>query len=125
MIRKHGAKVIKVRATAGVLSFEETVGAQQYSEEELRAIVEETSRHGLKVAAHAQGTEGIIAATHAGVSSIEHGSILTEEAATLMKQKGTYLVPQLYVIEVFDPSTLPLPVHCLLKFVQKQKLSDH
>jgi imidazolonepropionase-like amidohydrolase len=55
---KHGAKVIKVCATAGVLSFDATLGAQQLSDAELRAIVEEASRHGLKVAAHAHGTEG-------------------------------------------------------------------
>lgn len=115
---KHGAKVIKVCATAGVLSFEETVGAQQYSEEELRAIVEEASRHGLKVAAHAHGTEGIIAATRAGVASIEHGSILTEEAASLMKQKGTYLVPQLYINEVLDLSTLPPKIRAKEEFLR-------
>ena len=56
---KYGAKVIKICATAGVLSFEGPVGAQQYSEEEMGAIVEEAGRHGIKVAAHAHGTEGI------------------------------------------------------------------
>ena len=65
---KHGAKVIKTMATAGVLSFEGTVGAQQYSQEELNIIVQEAARHGLKVCAHAHGTEGIIAAIKAGVA---------------------------------------------------------
>ena len=77
---KHGAKVIKICATAGVLSFEGPVGAQQYSEAEMEAIVDEAALHGIKVAAHAHGTQGIIAASNAGVASIEHGSILSEEA---------------------------------------------
>jgi len=100
---KHGAKVIKVCATAGVLSFEGPVGAPQYSEEELRTIVEEAARHGVRVAAHAHGTEGIIAATRAGVASIEHGSVLTEEAVALMKQHGTYLVPNMYLSDLPTP----------------------
>lgn len=107
---KHGAKVIKVYATAAVLSYEATPGAQQYSEEELQAVVEEASRKGVKVAAHAHGTEGIIAAVTAGVASIEHGSILTEEASRLMKEHGTYLIPNMYLKEVSDPSKLPEPL---------------
>ena len=104
---KHGAKVIKVCATAGVLSFDATLGAQQLSEAELRAIVEEASRHGLKVAAHAHGTEGIKAAIRAGVASIEHGSMLDDEAITLMKQKGTYLVPTAYLLTQFQYDRMP------------------
>ncbi len=93
---KHGAKVIKTMATAGVLSFEGTVGAQQYSQEELNAMVQEASRHGIKVCAHAHGTEGIIAAVKAGVASIEHGTMLNDEAIRLMKKQGTYLVPTVF-----------------------------
>ncbi len=100
---KHGAKVIKVCATAGVLSFEGPVGAPQYSEEELRVIVEEAARHGILVAAHAHGTAGIMNATRAGVASIEHGSILTEEALALMKKHGTYLVPNMYINDMPAP----------------------
>jgi imidazolonepropionase-like amidohydrolase len=74
---KHGAKVIKLCATAGVLSFEGSVGAQQMDGEEMRAAVREAARHGIPVAAHAHGSEGILAAVRAGVTSIEHGSILT------------------------------------------------
>src|SRR5262245_27640549 len=107
---KHGAKVIKVVATAGVLSFEGPVGAQQYSEEELRAIVTEAHRHGLKVAAHAHGTEGIKAAVRAGVDSIEHGSMLDDEAIALMKEHGTYLVPTDYLTEAMDMAKLPPPI---------------
>ena len=97
---KHGAQVIKICATAGVLSFEGPVGAQQFSEEEMRAIVEEAARHGIKVAAHAHGTEGIKAAVRAGVASIEHGSILDDEAMRLMRERGTYLVPTQYLANV-------------------------
>jgi imidazolonepropionase-like amidohydrolase len=107
---KHGAKVIKTCATAGVLSFEKSVGAQQYSEEELRTLVEEAHRHGLKAAAHAHGTEGIIAAVRAGIDSIEHGSILNDEAIQLMVEKGTYLVPNTYLTEAFDTTVLPPPI---------------
>jgi len=90
---KQGAKVIKMHATSGVLSLEDTVGAQQLSNDEMRTIVEEANRHHLKVAAHAHGTEGIIAAINAGAASIEHGSMIDAEAIKLMKQKGVYLVP--------------------------------
>ena len=104
---KHGAKVIKVCATAGVLSFDATLGAQQLSDEELRAIVQEANRHGLKVAAHAHGTEGIKAAVRAGVASIEHGSMLDDEAIGLMKKNGTYLVPTAYLLSTFHFDSMP------------------
>lgn len=107
---KHGAKVIKICATAGVLSFEGPVGAQQYSEEEMRAIVEEAARHGHRVAAHAHGAEGILAAVKAGVASIEHGSILTDEIIQQMKEKGTYHVPTSYLVDALDLNALPAPI---------------
>jgi imidazolonepropionase-like amidohydrolase len=91
---KHGAKWIKMCATGGVLSYDASVGAQQYSEAELTAGVEEAKRHGLRVAAHAHGSEGILAAIRAGVASIEHGTMLTPEAIQLMKERGIWLVPQ-------------------------------
>jgi imidazolonepropionase-like amidohydrolase len=95
---KHGAKVIKVAATAGVISTEPSVGNQQYSYKELKAIVDEAKRHDIPVAAHAHGTEGINAAIKAGVRSIEHGSLLNDESIHLMKENGTYLVPTTYVL---------------------------
>ena len=107
---KHGAKVIKVCATAGVLSFDATLGAQQLSEAELQAIVQEAARHGLKVAAHAHGTEGIKAAVRAGVASIEHGSMIDQEAADLMKRRGTYLVPTAYLLGTFKFDSMPPPI---------------
>lgn len=114
---KHGAKVIKTCATAGVLSLEGPVGAQQYSLEELEAMVNEASRHGVKVAAHAHGSEGILAAVQAGVASIEHGSMLTDEIMDLMIEKGTYLVPTTYLADVIDLEVLPALVRSKAEMV--------
>jgi imidazolonepropionase-like amidohydrolase len=107
---KHGAQWIKTCATAGVLSFESSVGAQQYSQAELEAMVEEAARHGVKVAAHAHGTEGILAAVRAGVASIEHGSMLSDEVIAEMIERGTYLVPTTYLADAIDLEQLPPPV---------------
>jgi imidazolonepropionase-like amidohydrolase len=97
---KYGADVIKTCATAGVLSEgSSAVGVTQYTFEELKAMVDEASKLGRKVAAHAHGTEGIKIASRAGVSSIEHGSFLDEEGARLMRTNGTYLVPTLSAAE--------------------------
>lgn len=104
---KHGARFIKICATAGVLSYEESVGSQQFSDEEMAVIVEEAARHGARVAAHAHGTVGIKAAVRAGVASIEHGSILDDEAIQLMLEHGTYLVPTNYLTDVMDLEALP------------------
>lgn len=93
---KYGADWIKVLASAGVLSEEESVGAPQYSQEELNAIVTEAAQWGRKVAAHAHGAEAIKRATRAGVASIEHGGLVDEEGVRLMKEHGTYLVPDIY-----------------------------
>jgi imidazolonepropionase-like amidohydrolase len=114
---KHGAKLIKICATAGVLSFEGPVGAQQFNAEELAAIVAETRRHGLKVAAHAHGTEGILAAVRAGVASIEHGSMLDDETIAAMREHGTYLVPTSYLAEAIDFDILPPPIRRKARFV--------
>lgn len=104
---KHGAKVIKICATAGVLSFEDSVGAQQMSFEEMKAVADEARRHGVKVAAHAHGTAGIIAASNAGIDSIEHGSIITDEAAKVLKKNGTYLDSTLYLAQTINWDALP------------------
>ncbi len=97
---KYGADVIKTCATAGVLSEgSSAVGVTQYTYEELKAMVDEATKLGRKVAAHAHGTEGIKIASRAGVASIEHGSFMDEEGARLMKTNGTYLVPTLSAAE--------------------------
>ena len=113
--RRQGHQDLRHRRR--VLSFEESVGAQQYSDEEMRAIVEEAARHDIKVAAHAHGTEGIKAAVRAGVASIEHGSILDEEAMELMKEHGTYLVPTTYLVERIDLDILPAPIRAKAEYV--------
>ena len=92
---KYGADLIKTCATGGVLSEGDAVGVVQYGFDELKAMVDEATKHERKVAAHAHGTEGIKIATRAGVASIEHGSFLDAEGARLMAQHGTYLVPTL------------------------------
>lgn len=93
---KYGGDVIKLIATAGVLSEEESVGAPQYSLEEMKTAVEEAARWGRKVAAHAHGTEGIKQAVAAGVASIEHASLLDSEAISAIKAAGIYIVPDIY-----------------------------
>jgi imidazolonepropionase-like amidohydrolase len=113
---KHGAKVIKVCATAGVMSFEGPLGAQQMTAEELAAAVEEARRHGLKVAAHAHGVEGIVAASNAGVASIEHGSLLDANAIEVLKKNGTWLVPTLY--QWFETYELPPLIHAKNEFIK-------
>ncbi len=93
---KYGADVIKMIASAGVLSEEGSVGAPQYSQEEMDAVVAEARMWGRDVAAHAHGTEAIRRAVVAGVRSIEHGSMLDDEVIALMKEHATWLVADIY-----------------------------
>ncbi|MEO7823450.1 MAG: amidohydrolase family protein [Gemmatimonadaceae bacterium] len=93
---KNGADVIKMIATAGVLSEEESVGAPQYTQAEMNALVDEATMWERKVAAHAHGTEGIKRAIRAGVASIDHGSFIDDEGIRMMKERGTYLVADIY-----------------------------
>jgi imidazolonepropionase-like amidohydrolase len=92
---KAGADCIKVIATGGVLTPGAVPGNDQLTEEEMRAAIAEAQTHGLRVAAHAIGTNGIKNAIRAGVSSIEHGSLVDDEGIALMKERGTMLVPTL------------------------------
>ena len=94
---KYGADVIKFGASAGVLSGEDSVSAPQYTQEEMNAIVSEAHMWEKRVAAHAHGTEAIKMAVKAGVTSIEHGSLIDDEGIRMMKQKGVYLVADVYV----------------------------
>ena len=95
---KNGADFIKILATGAVLSKGIPPGAQQYSDDEIRAAVVEARRWGRDVAAHAHGAEGIKAAIRAGVHTIDHGSGLDDEAVALLKARpGTYYVPTLYL----------------------------
>lgn len=90
---KDGADFIKIASTGGVLSLAKSGQAPLFTEEELAAVVQTAKDYGLKVAAHAHGTEGLLRAVRAGVASIEHGTYMTDELMTLMKEKGTFYVP--------------------------------
>jgi len=96
---KYGANAIKFCATGGVFSKGTKVGAQQYSYEEMKAIVDEAHMRDLTVAAHAHGTSGIKTAIKAGVDSIEHASFLDDEAIALAKEHGTWLSMDIYNTE--------------------------
>lgn len=93
---KYGADVIKFCATGGVLSKGTNVGTQQFTLEEMQALVDEAHMHGRKVAAHAHGAAGIKSAIKAGVDSIEHASLIDDEGIRLAKQHGTFLVMDIY-----------------------------
>ncbi len=90
---QDGADSIKITATGGVLSIAKSGTAPQFTAAELDAIVSTAHDYGMKVAAHAHGTEGIKRAVRAGVDSIEHGTFMDDEVMRLMKQRGTHYVP--------------------------------
>ena len=96
--RKAGAACIKLIATGGVLTKGAVPGQDQLSEEEMHAAITEASTHGMRVAAHAIGTSGIKNALRAGVTSIEHGHLLDDEAIALFKERNAYLVPTLAAV---------------------------
>ncbi|MFE9604976.1 amidohydrolase family protein [Streptomyces hokutonensis] len=101
---KHGARLIKVCASGGVMSHTGTPGAQHYSDEELRAIVDEAHRRGLKVAAHTHGADAVRSAVEAGIDCIEHGFLLDDDTIVLMAERGTFLVPTTALIDGMDMS---------------------
>lgn len=90
---KDGADMIKITASGGVLSVAKSGENPQFTEEELKAIIETAKDYGFKVAAHCHGAEAMKRAVRAGVNSIEHGTMMDDETMTLMKQHGTYYVP--------------------------------
>lgn len=92
---KNGADWIKITATGGVLSVSKNGQNPQFTQEEANEIVKTAREYGMGVAAHAHGIEGMKRAIIAGVTTIEHGSLMDKETATLMKEHGTYLVPTL------------------------------
>ena len=95
-ILNGGADFIKIMATGAVLARGNKPGAVEFSEEEIRAAVEEAAILGARVTAHAHGAEGIKNAVRAGVRSIEHGSLIDDDGLRLMKQRGAYLVADIY-----------------------------
>jgi len=90
---KDGADWIKITATGGVLSVAKSGQNPQFTMDELEAIIDTAADYGLRVAAHAHGTEGMKRAVLAGVASVEHGTYMTEEVMDLMIARGTYFVP--------------------------------
>jgi imidazolonepropionase-like amidohydrolase len=96
---KYGADWIKLMATGGVMDPISDFRVQELSEEQMARAVEVSHRAGKRVMAHAEGTEGIKAAVRAGVDSIEHGTVLDDEGAELMAQRGTWLVPTLFTFQ--------------------------
>jgi imidazolonepropionase-like amidohydrolase len=95
-MHKYGAEVIKICATGGVFSHGDTPGAQQLSLEEIKAMVDEAHRAGMKVAAHAHGADGIKAAILGGVDTIEHASLVDDEGIRLAIQHGSYFGMDIY-----------------------------
>ena len=109
---KYGADLIKITATGGVLSIGDSGDAQQFTDDELRAIVESAHLLGMKVAAHAHGKQGIDSAIRAGVDSIEHGTYADEGSFALFKKHGTYLVPTILAGKtVAELATIPGHFH--------------
>ena len=90
---KDGSDFIKITATGGVLSVAKDGSGPQFTQEEVNAIVETAKDYGMITAAHAHGSEGMKRAVLAGITTIEHGTLMTDEVMDLMKQKGTYHVP--------------------------------
>ncbi len=90
---KNGVDVIKITATGGVLSVAKDGQGPQFTMDELKGIIEAANDYGFVTAAHAHGAEGMKRAVEAGINSIEHGTLMTDEVRTLMKKHGTYYVP--------------------------------
>jgi len=93
---KEGSDVIKITATGGVLSYAKSGDAPQFTVEEVKAIVDTAKDYGYRVAAHAHGEEGMKRAVLGGVTSIEHGTYMSDDVMKLMKQHGTWYVPTIY-----------------------------
>ena len=102
---KHGAQLIKICASGGVMSDSGAAGAQHYSDEELRAIVDEAHRRGLRVAAHTHGAEAVRSAVEAGIDCIEHGFLIDDDAIEAMVKAGTFLVSTTALADYLDVST--------------------
>ena len=98
-VRKYGAQVIKICATGGVFSRNTEPGQQQLSLEEMTAVVDEAKLQGLRVAAHAHGASGIRDAIRAGVTTIEHASLIDDEGIALAKRHGAWLSMDIYNTE--------------------------
>ncbi len=104
---KHGAQLIKVCCSGGVMSLTGEAGAQHYSDEELRAIVDEAHRRGLRVAAHTHGAEAVKHAVECGIDCIEHGFLMDDEAIKMLVDNDRFLVTTRRLAEAMDVSRAP------------------
>ncbi|MFW0785619.1 amidohydrolase family protein [Gordonia sp. CPCC 206044] len=104
---KHGAELIKVCVSGGVMSMTGAPGAQHYSFDELCAIVDEAHRRGLRVASHTHGAEAVKQAVAAGIDCIEHGFLMDDEAIALLVKNETFLVPTTRLADAMDVSHSP------------------
>lgn len=96
---KYGADWIKVHATGGIMSVGDDPRIQSFTDVELAAFSDETHRHGKKITAHIHGAGAVKSAVRAGFDSIEHGTMMDEEAIEMMVESGTWLVPTVYVLD--------------------------
>ncbi|KAK5122980.1 hypothetical protein LTR85_003546 [Meristemomyces frigidus] len=124
---RRGAKVIKICSTGGVMSKIDSPQAAQFTKSEIEAMVEEATRTNMLVAAHAHGTEGIIAALKAGVKTIEHGSYLTKEAIDLMIEKDAILVATrlIQVNGLRNPQNMPEGSYKKLLVVEQENKKSY
>jgi imidazolonepropionase-like amidohydrolase len=119
---KQGADFIKILGTGAVLSRGAPPGAQQYTEEEMRVAVEEAARWGRHVAAHLHGTDGIKAGLRAGVRTVDHGSMMDDEAVALLRARQAWFVPTLYTSEsIARDATVPDSEKARSKAIKEQK----
>ena len=96
---KYGADWIKITASGGAMSIGDDPRVQQFTDEEIRAFVDEAHRYGKRIAVHAHGNAAALIAARAGVDSIEHGTMLQDDSIKVMVERGVYLVPTIYVVD--------------------------
>ena len=101
---KHGAQLIKICASGGIMSDSGAAGAQHYSDDELAAIVDEAHRRGLKVAAHTHGAGAVKTAVRVGIDCVEHSYLIDDAAIEMMVEAGAWLVPTAALTEYLDVS---------------------